>query len=81
MDRTKYEPIVLTLSTEPKGSVKKDFEELGIKCYCLNVSGLKGYFEAEKIKKVVKEITPDIIHTHCFRSALFTALHLNKALN
>lgn len=78
LDRTKYEPVILTLSKEPSGSIKSDFEKLGIKCHCLNVSGLKGYFEAGKIIKVVKEITPDIIHTHCFRSTLFTALHLNK---
>ena len=78
LDRTKYEPVILTLSKEPSGSIKSDFEKLGIKCHCLNVSGLKGYFEAGKIKKVVKEITPDIIHTHCFRSTLFTAIYLRK---
>lgn len=78
LDRTKYEPVILTLSKEPSDSIKYDFEKLGIKCYCLNVSGLKGYFEAKKIKKVVKEISPDIIHTQCFRSTLFTALYLNK---
>lgn len=78
LDRTKYEPVILTLSKEPEGSIKHEFEALNIECYCLNLKGVKGYSEARKIKDVVKNIAPDIIHTHCFRSTLFTALYLNK---
>ena len=78
IDRTKFEPIILTLSKEPEGSIKNDFDNLDIKCHCLNLSGLKGYFEARKISEVVKDIAPDFIHTHCFRSTLFTALYLKQ---
>ena len=78
LDRTKYEPVVLTLSKEPECSIKHEFEALKVECYCLNLRGAKGYIEAKKIKDIVKNIAPDIIHTHCFRSTLFTSLYLNN---
>lgn len=78
LDRTKYEPVILTLSQEPEGSIKQDFQALNIKCQCLNLKGFRGYFEARKIKNAVEKIAPDIIHAHCFRSTLFTALYLKK---
>ncbi len=78
LDRKNFEPIILTLSKEPKDSIKYEFEKLNINCYCLNISGFKGYIESIKIRNIVKKINPDIIHSHCFRSTLFTALHLNK---
>ena len=78
LDRTKYEPIILTLSKEPADSIKHEFEALNIECHCLNLKGIKGYFEAKKIKSVVTNIAPDVIHTHCFRSTLFTSLYLNN---
>ena len=78
LDRTKYEPVILTLSKEPEGSIKNKFEELNIRCYCQDLKGLKGYLDARKIKKIVNDIAPNIIHAHCFRSTLFTALYLSK---
>lgn len=78
LDRKNFEPIILTLSKEPNDSIKYEFEKLNINCYCLNISGLKGYIESIKIRNIVNDIKPDIVHTHCFRSTLFAALHLNK---
>ena len=78
LDRTKYEPVILTLSKEPEGSIKNKFEELNIRCYCQDLKGLKGYLDARKIKKIVNDISPNIIHAHCFRSILFTAFYLKK---
>ncbi len=79
LDRTEYNPIILTLSKEKKNSVIKDFEALNITIKSLDLNNYFGYFEAGiKITKAVKQINPDIIHTHCFRSTLFSALFLRK---
>jgi len=78
LDRTQFEPIIFTLSAEPKGSIKNEFEALNVECQCLNLKGFNGYIKSAKIIKIVKDISPDIIHSHCFRSTLFTALYLNN---
>lgn len=77
--RTEYNPIILTLSKEKNNSVIKDFEALNIPIKSLDLNRYFGYFEAGvKITKAVKQINPDIIHTHCFRSTLFSTLFLQK---
>lgn len=78
INRLEFEPVILTLSKEKDKSRKQDFENLNIKIFSLNLSGLKGYYKSKQIKKSVEAINPDIIHTHCFRSTLFTAIYLNK---
>lgn len=78
INRLEFEPVILTLSKEKDKSRKQDFENLNIKIFSLNLQGLKGYYESKQIKKIVETINPDIIHTHCFRSTLFAAVHLRK---
>lgn len=50
LDRTQYNPIVLTLSPESnsKPSSKSDYEELGVKVCSLNLSRAKGFLSARK---------------------------------
>ena len=48
LDRTKYVPVILTLSKEPEDSLQNDFEKLNIKFHCLEVSGLKGNIKIEE---------------------------------
>lgn len=76
IDRNKFEPVILTLSKEKKNSIKSKFENLNIEIHSMNLSGASGYLNSFKIKGIVQKIQPDIIHTHCFRSTLFTALYL-----
>lgn len=83
LDKSKIEPIIITLSPEPEeGSRIADFKEMGIKIHSLELSRLKGYFFAPaKIKKIIKTINPDLIHSQCLRSNLFSAIFLNKYKN
>ena len=80
IDKTKFDITIITLSPESaKHSRMNEFKALGINLKSLNLSRLQGYFYGGlKLKKIVDEIQPDIIHTHCFRSNLFSALFLKK---
>ena len=66
IDRNKYEPYVLALFKGNEGEIKK-IKDLGIRCYDLNLKNkldlvLNG---RKKIRKFIKLINPDIIHSHC----------------
>lgn len=78
IDRNKFEPVILTLSKEKKNSIKSKFENLNVEIHSMNLQGVNGYLNSFKIKSVVQKIKPNIIHTHCFRSTLFTAIYLRK---
>lgn len=70
LDRDKYEPIILTLSPEPKDSMQEYFEnELNVKVNTLGLSRLKGLFLAKNyINKFIKENHISIVHSHGFRA-------------
>lgn len=74
-------PIILTLSKEPKDSALLEFETLGIKIICLELSGFRKYFfYGSKLKKAVKAISPDIIQTFSYRGTWYSFKYL-KELN
>lgn len=69
LDRTTFEPIIITLSPEPTDSRWMDYEALGIKLHSLNLSRLGGVFLAKsKLIKLVQTIQPDLIHTQGIRA-------------
>jgi len=77
LNREQFEPSIITLSPEPKGSRKKDFESLSIPVYSLNLSRLQGSFQGLKnLSELVNKIDPDIIHSHGHRADI-----LNSKLN
>ncbi len=79
LDRTKFEPCVITLSKEPQISFFEDFKKLGINIMSLNLNRALSFFYAPiKLKKFMDKIEPDIVHTQCFRSSLFSAISLTK---
>ena len=79
VDRTKYIPYIITLSKEPQNSLIQDFKKLNIEIVSLKLNRIFSFFYGPiKLKKIVNEIKPDVIHAHCFRSILFSALALNK---
>lgn len=78
LDRKQFKPIILTLSTEKSNSIKAKFEALDVNIYSMKFQGILGYLQSFKIKNIIHKIKPDIIHTHCFRSTLFTALYLKE---
>lgn len=70
LDRDKFEPIVLTLSPEPKESMKEYFEnELNTKVETIGLSRIQGLFLAKSyVQKFIKENKINIVHTHGFRA-------------
>jgi glycosyltransferase involved in cell wall biosynthesis len=70
LDKNRFEPIVLTLSPEPKESMKKYFEnDLNTKVETLGLGRVQSLFVAKKrIRKFLSENSIDIVHTHGFRA-------------
>lgn len=79
LDRTQFEPCIITLSKEPQNSLFEDFKKLGINILSLNINRVFSFFYAPiKLKKLINKVEPDIVHTQCFRSSLFSAISLDK---
>ena len=80
IDKEKFDVTVITLSPEPpEHSLFNEFEKLNINIKSLSLSRTEGYlYGGFKLQKIVNEFKPDIIHTHCFRSNLFSASFLTK---
>ena len=80
IDKEKFDITIITLSPEPlEHSLFNEFEKLNINIKSLSLSRIEGYlYGGFKLQKMVNEIKPDVIHTHCFRSNLFSALFLKK---
>lgn len=80
LDKNKFDITVITLS--PENSIHSRFQnfiDLGIEVKSLNLSRLKGYlYGGFKLKKIIDKISPDIVHSQCFRTNLFSALFLGK---
>lgn len=70
LDKTKYKPIIVTLSPEIRNNSLKDkFEEIGINIKSLNLSRLKSFFYSKsKINIIFSDYRPAIIHTHGIRA-------------
>lgn len=81
LDRTTFEPIIITLSPEPTDSRWMDYEALGINLQSLNLSRLGGALLAKsKLIKLVQTIQPDLIHTQGIRAdILLTKLSKSTA--
>lgn len=79
LDHNLFEPIILTLSPEERESEYCDFEKLGVSIRCLSMSRkellLKG--KTQFIKQV-KEVNPDIIHTHGIRADYLVTKYMYK---
>ena len=79
LDLTKYKPIIVTLSKEPQDTMINDFQSLNIEIIKLNLNRLKGFlFGGFKLKKIIQEVKPSIIHCNGFRDILLVGLFLNK---
>jgi glycosyltransferase involved in cell wall biosynthesis len=69
LDKTKFNPIILTLSPEPVDSMQKRFEDINIPVHSLNQSRIRGLFtNIRNINNIISSLKPDIIHTHGIRS-------------
>lgn len=79
LDRAKYKPYIVTLSKETQNSLIEDFKHLEVDILSLNLNRTFSFLLGPmKLKKLVDKIKPDIVHAHCFRSSLFSAISLSK---
>ena len=71
LDKSTFKPFVITLSPEPGESLKKYFEDMEINIYSLNLSRLLGLISGKrKLKRLISEIQPDIVHSQGIRPDL-----------
>lgn len=78
LDRSFFDPVLITLSPEPSDSKWKDFQSLDLEMHSLNLSRLGGLFFAKsKLEKLINQIQPDLIHTQGIRAdSLLASLRL-----
>jgi len=69
LDRNLFDPIIITLSPEPKETYYKKIESLNILIVSLNLSRIQWFCSGNKLlRKTVHEINPDIMQTQGIRS-------------
>ena len=79
LDRSTFEPIIITLSPEVKDSMQKDFQKLGIEIISLKLSRFNGLLIGGfKFQKIVKKINPSLIHANGFRDMILVSTFADK---
>lgn len=74
LDETNFFPVVITLSPEPMDSRFDDYVKAGIEVHSLNLSRFSGVFFAKsKVRKLIDELRPDIIHTQGVRGDIIAS--------
>ncbi|WP_167855893.1 glycosyltransferase [Natronospirillum operosum] len=74
LDRSQFEPNLITLSPESVDSRWTDYEKLGVNLYSLNLSRIVGVFLGKiRLSKKIYEIGPDLLHTQGIRSDMLSA--------
>ena len=69
LDRTQFDPLVITLSPEPDDSVKSLYEQDGIPVCSLNLSRLTGLFLSRpKLRDLLRAKKIDLLHTQGIRA-------------
>ncbi len=81
LDRSQFEPYLITLSPETDVSRWDDFEALGVNLYTLGLSRIKGLFVAKhQLRNKIAQINPNIIHTHGIRAdSLLASIKINNS--
>ncbi len=74
-----FEVKVLTLSPEPKDTLKQMYLDADIDVTSLNLSRIKGFFFAgRKVAELAKNYSPNIIHSQGLRADAISAKYLKK---
>lgn len=79
LDRSRFEPTILTLSREPRNTLQPLFEKENVQVNSLNLTRLQGFLNGKKLllKNIIR-IDPAIIHSHSFRpDLLLSAIRMN----
>ena len=85
LDRTKYNPIIVTLKNEDEyRSIKNNFEKLNIKIISFNFTNLQMELHTNAVAKMIScklpSIDNSIIHAHCYHGSLI-ATHIKTYPN
>ncbi|SNS43533.1 Glycosyltransferase involved in cell wall bisynthesis [Anaerovirgula multivorans] len=88
LDRNMFKPYILTLSPETEDSKYNNFIDLGVIIKSLQLSRMRMLFNGDKkLKKIVNDVNPDVIHTQGIRADtlvskyLYTYRHCNTIRN
>jgi len=74
LDRSQFEPHVVTLSPEPFDSRWSEYEVLNVQLHSLRLSRYGGIFLAQsRLKRIVEQLQPDLIHSQGIRSDILSA--------
>jgi len=75
LDLSLFEPVILTLSPEPKDSLWDAFCDLGVSCYTFGLSRIAGFFlAASRLKRFLRRHPVDIVHSHGLRADMLSAV-------
>lgn len=81
IDKNKYDITVVSLKKTTQNNMECLFQKQGIKCICLNVSTMNTFFVGEdRLRKMLVQIKPDIVHAHCLRSTLLLSVIKNNVI-
>lgn len=69
LDRSKFNPMVVTLSPEPPNSAAKDYAALGVSLHCLGLSRIGGVLHGQHVlRQIIEDIRPNIVHSQGLRA-------------
>ncbi|MEA2018420.1 MAG: glycosyltransferase [Campylobacterota bacterium] len=82
LDKSKFEPMVLTLSSEPKEDSMKSYftDSLTVRVETLGLSRVKGLFSAKSyVKKFIKENSINLVHSQGIRAdGIMSSIHIPR---
>lgn len=74
LDKSKYKPLVLTLSPEESDTLISKYEKNNIRVISLGLSRIKGLlYSVYKVKKVIVDENIDIVHTQGLRADIISS--------
>jgi glycosyltransferase involved in cell wall biosynthesis len=74
LNRDKFEPVVLTISQNPKDSMVKNLQEIGVTVKSLSLSRFMTFLQGKSyFQKALEQIKPDLIHSQNLRPDLLTS--------
>jgi glycosyltransferase involved in cell wall biosynthesis len=73
-DPLNYRAVIATISPEPKDTLIEDFRSLGVPIKQMGLSRAESLLiGARKLRRLVSEVKPDLVHSHGLRSDILTA--------
>jgi len=79
LDRSRFNPLILTISPEPVNSAYSRFKELNIRMECLNLGRKSIYVGSdEKVYASLKGFHPDVVQSYGFRADMYSIRYLKE---